>query len=285
MRAGMIQPCPQEAEAVKFILQSYLGGESYLTIAGNMEGLGIRYHERTPEWNKHMVKRILENRKYIGADGYPPLLGAGDFAAAQSIRGGKMAGWREQSACVEAAKPKAVCALCGAPIRKESSTRDGVRWWHCGNDECGNTLRMRDDAFERSIIALLNGVIAEPERLTVIECEQPEADAETDANAADLVRLQNELGRELSKQDWNEDYATALIYAVAAEKYNAVGNTSELQRELTALRETLAARPPIETFEIGLFAAVTAAVLMGTNNSLALRLKGGAIIEEGSTEK
>ena len=70
---GEIIRHPQERGAVRDIFARYLLGESYSQIAGEMERLGIRYHQHTPQWNKHMVKRILENERYLGAGGYQVL--------------------------------------------------------------------------------------------------------------------------------------------------------------------------------------------------------------------
>ena len=66
---GLILPHPQEADAVRYIFGQYLAGASLLTIAEGMTRQDIRYHQHTAEWNKNMVKRILENAKYTGADG------------------------------------------------------------------------------------------------------------------------------------------------------------------------------------------------------------------------
>ena len=76
---GEIIRHPQESGAVRDIFARYLLGESYSQIAGEMERLGIRYHQHTPQWNKHMVKRILENERYLGAGGYPRLVEDRDF--------------------------------------------------------------------------------------------------------------------------------------------------------------------------------------------------------------
>ena len=86
IRGGQIQPHPQEADAVRYIFRQYQAGASLLAIAEDMTRQGLRYHQHTPEWNKSMVKRILENTKYTGADGYPHLVSDEDFAAAQSQR-------------------------------------------------------------------------------------------------------------------------------------------------------------------------------------------------------
>ena len=61
VRGGLIQPHPQEADAVRYIFRQYQAGASLLAIAEDMTRQGIRYHRHTAEWNKNMVKRILEN--------------------------------------------------------------------------------------------------------------------------------------------------------------------------------------------------------------------------------
>ena len=86
IEGGRVRPHPQESDAVRYIFGQYLAGASLLTIAERMAERGPRYHQHTAEWNKHMVKRILENTKYIGVDGYPRLVSDGDFAAAQGQR-------------------------------------------------------------------------------------------------------------------------------------------------------------------------------------------------------
>ena len=71
IQGGQLRPHPQEGDAVRYIFGQYLAGASLLAIAEGMTGRGPRYHQHTPEWNKHMVKRVLENARYTGSDGYP----------------------------------------------------------------------------------------------------------------------------------------------------------------------------------------------------------------------
>ncbi len=86
VRDGELQPHPQEADTVRYIFGQYLAGASFLAIAEAMAHQGIRYHQHTAQWNKNMVKRILENAKYTGADGWPRLVSDEDFTAAQRQR-------------------------------------------------------------------------------------------------------------------------------------------------------------------------------------------------------
>lgn len=71
VRNGRINCHPEEAELVRAIFSRYLLGGSYSQIADEMTQQGVRYHQHNAQWNKHMVKRILENERYLGMDGYP----------------------------------------------------------------------------------------------------------------------------------------------------------------------------------------------------------------------
>lgn len=72
-----------EAETVRKIFNEYIGGKSLKTIAAEMQ---IPYNMGKAVWNKNMVCRVLENKKYIGKNGYPPIVTAEDFEQAAYIK-------------------------------------------------------------------------------------------------------------------------------------------------------------------------------------------------------
>ena len=80
MRNGEIQPKPTESKAVQNIFQAYLNGSSLLAIANWMSSQGIPYNGIDFVWNKNMIKRILENEKYLGRNGYPAIIDENMFA-------------------------------------------------------------------------------------------------------------------------------------------------------------------------------------------------------------
>ena len=53
-------------------------------IARQMSINQISYNGITFDWNKNMVKRILENEKYLGKDGYPALIDSETFNRANA---------------------------------------------------------------------------------------------------------------------------------------------------------------------------------------------------------
>ena len=72
-----------EAEAVRKIFADYIGGKSLKTIATEMT---VPYNTGKAVWNKNMVCRVLENKKYIGESGYAQIITADDFEQAARIK-------------------------------------------------------------------------------------------------------------------------------------------------------------------------------------------------------
>ncbi len=72
-----------EAETVRKIFADYINGKSLKTIAAEMQ---IPYNMGKAVWNKNMVCRVLENKKYIGENGYPQIITSKDFDLAACIK-------------------------------------------------------------------------------------------------------------------------------------------------------------------------------------------------------
>ena len=72
-----------EADAVRKIFAEYIGGKSLKTIAAEMQ---IPYNIGKAVWNKNMVCRVIENRKYIGENDYPQIITSEDFDLAARIK-------------------------------------------------------------------------------------------------------------------------------------------------------------------------------------------------------
>ena len=72
-----------ESEVVKKIFTDYISGKSLKTIAAEMQ---IPYNANKTTWNKNMVSRALENKKYIGENGYQQIVTQHEFEQAAQIR-------------------------------------------------------------------------------------------------------------------------------------------------------------------------------------------------------
>lgn len=82
---GKIVPYENEAETVQWIFETYVAGATYSALVEALQDRGVPYDARKP-WNKNMVARILEDRRYIGTSEFPPILKREQFEASQVIK-------------------------------------------------------------------------------------------------------------------------------------------------------------------------------------------------------
>lgn len=93
-----------EAEAVQKIFADYIGGKSLKTIAAEMQ---IPYNSGKEKWNKNMVCRVLENKKYIGENGFPKIISEEDFEQAMRIKSERCT-YRKPALHAESQEPKLI---------------------------------------------------------------------------------------------------------------------------------------------------------------------------------
>lgn len=139
MELGEVIPQPDEAETVRWIFAQYLAGASYTALVAALGERGIPYLPDKP-WNKNMVARILEDARYTGTGGYPPLL---------------------QEAVLEQARAQRTERA--APPRKTPAQKELRRLWGGAPP----------DYVERQVLGLLNRLCRAPEG---IQCPQIEAE-------------------------------------------------------------------------------------------------------------
>lgn len=199
IRGGVVQPHPQEADAVKHIFSQYLSGASLLAIAEEMTRQGVRYHQHTAQWNKHMVKRILENTKYTGADGWPRLVSDEDFAAVQRRRTQRNT-YAPLTAEIQLIQGRVTCALCGGRMARGTRSHGRVHW-KCQNPDCGQSISLSDEVLAQS-----------PHLLTAPEPQRAVPDM-------DAIRLQNELTMAFNRGSEKPEYIKTLILDVTAQQY------------------------------------------------------------------
>ena len=70
MENGKIIFHPTESQAVQAIFSDYLDGQSLLKIAQSLNERQVEYLPEVAGWNIARLKRIIEDKRYIGSDSY-----------------------------------------------------------------------------------------------------------------------------------------------------------------------------------------------------------------------
>ena len=88
---GELTVVKAEASVVARVASLYLEGLSYQKLADLLNQENIPFSQEAPAWDKHKVKRLLENPRYTGQKGYPAILDGETFHCVQSRIQGKTA--------------------------------------------------------------------------------------------------------------------------------------------------------------------------------------------------
>ena len=99
---------------------------------------GVPYSSEIPLWNKHKIKRMLENARYTGKDGYPVMIAETDFQAVQDKISEKNDRRQvsEEVTVVDRLKPYFRCTCGGKMVRLGGRWQDRSKVYlkceHCG---------------------------------------------------------------------------------------------------------------------------------------------------------
>lgn len=258
-----------EAETVKQIFSMYLAGHSMKRIAEAMTEQGVAYHRDKPCWNKNMVKRILDNRKYLGEGEYPRIIPDEDFLAAQQLKEDRNL-YAPCPTNIAPIKEKLVCGVCGSGMMRLSFGKGTARW-KCQNPDCPCAVRFPDSELCEKVDDCLRVIAQTPELLAVCDASQSPAQS-------DVMRLENELVAAFNCGAESTDYMKALIFAVAAEKYKQIPDHT-LQRKVRSLQEKVTAQELTDQLKQELLDTVVQAIQIGIGTTVTMQLINGQSVE------
>jgi len=267
LTCGAIALLELEAEMVRMVFRQYLAGNSYSRIAAELEKMGCPYSEGAACWNKNMVGRILQNRKYLGQDGYPFLVTEYEFHQAALLQQDKYTRKDIRTAPeVAALKGKVICDECGSHYERILDSRVGEKW-RCKNPECSTRVKITDTLLTGQVTDLLNCAVAIPMIIEIPTMDNRPRDLE-------ITRLTNEINRELDKTDCDEEYVKILIMARAAAQY-AICSGCLLPVKARELRAAFESHDPSMPFDTDLFNCAVDAVIVQPDGTVSLMLKNG----------
>ena len=270
---GVLAINETEAEAVRRIYTDYLSGQSYQSIAAKMSVGTVTYKADSPAWNKHMVKRILENPKYTGEKGFPAVIDSDRYQAVSEII-------QQKNICqplsqeLNIIRKKLYCFNCGSKYERDGRNPEYESW--CCKAEGRTGRRISDEILLESICAL-NTVITQPGLLR--HCER-----HTYEPSLDVTKLNNQINRELEKTEVDSDYVKLLIFNCAAEKY---ASCSDYENEYLTeqLLQRFQNQLPLTEFDPVLFEETVKQVLLEPDGTAHLKLINNQIIDINTMER
>lgn len=203
IRDGEIAVVEEEAILVRRVFSLYIGGLSYQKISDLLNREEIPYSQEAPAWNKHKVKRLLENPRYTGQDGYPAIIDKVGFEETQSHIHEKTAGYAPKTERpVLRLKRYLRCSKCGAPLRRVAGKNHRADTLYLKCSECGAMVTIPDEM-------LLEDVTHQ-----VTEHDAPSQ--EPYQPSEEVIRLTNAINRGLEHPDHPEELVSLILQGAAA---------------------------------------------------------------------
>jgi hypothetical protein len=228
---------PQEAGLVEYIFHQYLSGASYNAIVDRLRDQEVPY-DAGKLWNKNMIARILEDERYTGTKGFPQIISREDLMAAQEKRLSKQIPIQKTEA------QKWLRRLSGEPATVE---------------------------VEQQVLDLLNGLIRDPEKIT-LQSSPLKSDSE------EPTTPQRELEEAMEQQPIDEDNTRRLILAIASAKYAQICSG---EYETVRLKQVFAQSQPMEELDASLLQTSVSSIYIKADRMVQIHLKNNQVIERG----
>lgn len=202
IQKGEIVAQEREAVIVRRITTLYIEGLSYQKIADVLNNEAIPYSLKAPLWNKHKVKRMLENPRYTGADGYPAIIDSEIFQTVQrNIRSKTENVSKAESRPALLLKDYLQCG-CGGNLHRTAGPkrRKDTLYLKCG--ACGKQFTILDAHL-----------------LSEVSRQMTTHDTPTENNyvpSSEVIRLANAVNRQLERPDHPEDAVALILQGISA---------------------------------------------------------------------
>lgn len=246
MRNGEITVDFNESKAVARIFEEYLNGSSLQQIAKLMESEKIKYSEDSEHWNKNMVKRIIENEKYLGNEKYPQIIGEKFFTQANEKRMLKATSVYVIPEDLQEIRNRTYCLECGHRLSRIGGNCRSAKW-DCRNPDCYRfEYQLTDQMIIGVVLTVLNAAIANPNLI------ENNGEISTYSPTADIIRKQNEINQMLDSTQVDFDRIKSELYRLTEMKYDCCTYNDDPQKT-KQLMNLLENQKQLNTLDIGLF--------------------------------
>lgn len=126
---GVLNVLEEEANIVLEIFRRYGEGETLKGIADDLTERKIIFFQDKCVWNKNMIARMIENRRYIGADGYPRIISDEDYERIYNLKDKKGVKKSVCSTEIEYLRGISVCAQCGSKLYRHGTWSVREKWF------------------------------------------------------------------------------------------------------------------------------------------------------------
>lgn len=268
-----------EKKIVENIFGLYLNGKSFSEISDRMNEAGVPYNNDGRLWNKNIIKRVIENRRYIGEKGFPQIIADDTFNAAEKIRLSKFTAPGEtRKALLDFYREHLVCGRCGMNLRRYTCGRyignKIVSYRKCQNELCNESKNsVNEDILDLAVSKVLNDLIDDYKKIEGVNETEPKQNIE-------IARLESELADDMEKMTVDIEKAVQKITELAEARFN---NAPECDYSAIdeRIKKELSIHPKSETPDSKLLEDTVKRIAYLSNGTVEIELINGYKVSGG----
>ena len=264
MQNGIITTNSAEVLAVLTIFSEYMAGKSLNIIAKNM---GVPYSDKVG-WNKNMIKRVLENEKYLGNETYPQLISEDIFRAVNERKSAKATSLCIVPEELQEVRSLTVCRECGKRL-----FRTKAELWDCRNGSCHLFIfKLTDEMLTGAILNIMNTVITNPALIEV------EANVSEYIPTSEILCKQAEINRAIDNGTKTTEEIRNDIFRLAELKYKNC-TYSDVPQKTELLKLLLAEKTQLNSLDTGLLKSCVKRITVSHSYVIEAEFINGIIIK------
>ncbi|SFD20749.1 recombinase family protein [Ruminococcus albus] len=275
IKNGVITTEPKEVYVVIKIFDEYLSGKSLNDIANQMQIEGIPYHpNEVNSWNRNMIKRIIENEKYLGTDKYPKLIDDVKFRKANEVKTKKATNLCMIPESVKEIRNLTVCDQCR---KRMFRTQNGT--WTCKTVRCiGIKHKVTDQMIISAVLNMLNSVIA---NLSLLDAGGELSIYKPNGHVA---KQTNEINRMLDHTEIDHERIKAELFKLAEMKYKCC-SYDDVPQNTEYLKDLFSNIKSLDSLDIELLKKVVRNIVISCYADISLEMINGVSIINTTARK
>lgn len=279
VRNGLTIVERNEAQIVQEIFELYINGSSLKDIAEILTARQVPYTEKTREWDKARIARIIDNAKYIGASDYEPIIEESTFEIAVNTKKAKQRNTMQSTVeGITQIRNKVRCGCCGSMmVRRVNQSHKIQESWECTNEECGIRVKIPDVVLMQKVTLLINRIIANKKLL--IPRDKPKKKR---SDIPEVIKLEDDLRVEIGRQSPNEHTILEIIKSIAETNYAHSDCKDDIALQISQKR--LEMYSPSENYQPQAFDDIVSTIHMDENGNITIQTKTNAEVTEEENE-
>lgn len=255
-----------EAEIVNQVFADYVKGLSLLKIANMLNQKGIEYLPNQVNWNKGKIKRMIEDKRYLGEDKYPQIIETDLYKNAISTKGNRDTTKNTKSSnYIYKLNMPIICSECNGQMKRLHHPQLKItEKWIC--EDCGHSVNIFDTELISKITDMLNYLIHSPCLI------KNEFDLD---KSKETIKTENEINRMLEMSDVDKIILQQKIFELAALKYADLNSGSYISEQIKSEFEN---SEQLTEISLPLLMKTTQAIQLNKDSEISLILKNNQII-------